>query len=277
MRKLIVGLGVVAVLAGACSYQLGHTLTVGEGGELISLVTRFGVDRNDMEDIMELGGEDEMDEEMSIVLSGLLYPDRVTDEDFASAVLSGDLLGPGGIVPDATSEVEIKRWQGEDGYAYVSATMSPDPGSVPVREIDPDTGEIAGGEGDLWRSGLHKNGAIRIESTLHRTMTPNSEMLGDEDMSDMLETLLEVDFYMEIIAPYPISETNGTVMGGEDSNVVIWEWSQGDANLLPEVFYMETEPPDGSSPIWWIAVIVLALALSGYLVLRETRSTKSDL
>ena len=165
-----------------------------------------------MEDVIELGGEDGMGDEMGIILSGLLYPDRVTDEDFTSAVLGGDLLGSSGIVPDATSEVGIERWRGEDGY--VSATVSPAPGSLPVRDIDSDTGEIAGGEGDLWRSGLHKNGAIRIESTLHRTMMPDSEMLGGEDMPDMLGALLEVDFYMEIISPYPISETNGTVTGG---------------------------------------------------------------
>lgn len=268
MRKTVFGVALVLLLA-ACSYKFGYSFTYDEHANLVALELDMGIDPDMLREVAEMAGEDMGEEDQ--IIRGLLFPDQVSDDEFAAAVQGepgGFLSGSISDDPDAT--VDIERRVGDDGYSYVTVTAT-------------STGQgLEGVPFDGFpTAAVNNDGSVLIETTIHRTGGVNEELFDSADFGTgdggddlgMFAAMFDVSHTLSITGPYPVADTNGTP--GDDENTATWAWDLGDEDALPDTLYVLTEPPPTDLPVLWIAVGAGVLVLLGIVVFARKRSRVS--
>ena len=265
MRKRFVSIFATVLLLGGCSYSVGYSFEIGPQGELISVGLEIGLGEDAADMLSNSMGPDDED----TLMYGVVNQESMSDARFHELVAenaSGDeLFGEQADV--RIGSIETRRWI-ENGTRFFSLTIGP--GDAHSADLDESLGfsTVVNPDGSV-RATVDTTALAEGATGLGSGMSED----GDGPDEEMLSSMLEVTVTVDIIMPYGIVDTNGTVDPDND-RVAYWSYQPLETGV-PDVIYAETAPPDSGIP-WAIVAVAAVVLLSVAVMTRGLKRRKAS-
>ena len=236
MRKRFVSIFAAAILLGGCSYSVGYSFEIGTQGEVKTVGLEIGMGEDAVDMLSDSMGPDDED----TLMYGAINQESMSDVRFHELVVANvsvdELFGEQADV--RIGSIETRRWI-ENGTRFFSLTIAPE---------GADSGDLGRSMG--FSTVVNPDGSV-LATVNTTTLAEDAASLGSRTSEnggpdeETLSSMLEITITVDMIMPYGIVDTNGTL---DPDNDRVVHWSEPSSFGLPEVLYAETAAPDRGIP-----------------------------